>query len=205
MTAQISDQVRYRGRLYAITAVEGHGLFDLAEHGIEPQMLSTACWRGTWCRYAVRRGHLKLVTLQLARSSTPKTSIFGVKPHTSPPQDIHDGAWLYHLDAAIAFSGRLLVGADFHPVGYLNMGFMPAWLYERVHELHFVRGRLISTHNRSVALAGVRHRIGPEGLGPAVGEASGDWIDRTFSLTFDYSWPTSAPAGHDEAAGGPAS
>lgn len=204
MTAQIADQIRYRGRLYAVTAVEGHGLFNVADHGIEPQMLSTACWRGAWCRYAVRRGQLKLITLQLARASTPKTTIFGVKPHTSPPQDIHDGAWLYHLDADVPFSGRLLVGADLIPVGYLNMGFMPAWFYERVQELRFVRGRLTSTHNRSVAVARVRDRLGPDGLRPAVGEPNGEWIDRTFSLTFNYSWPTPASTGHDDSAGGPA-
>ena len=50
MTGQFPDELRYRGRLYAITAVDGRGLFDAREHGLEPGMLSTACWRGVWCR-----------------------------------------------------------------------------------------------------------------------------------------------------------
>jgi len=190
MTAQLADEIRYRGRLYAITAVDGHGLFDAAEHGLEPGMLSTACWRGIWCRYALRHARLALTAVQLGRSTAPARRLFGVKPRVSPARDVHPGAWHYRrLDAPIPFTGRLLVGAGYVDVGQLAMGFPPAWLYQRVHELHLTKGRLTSTHNRSPQLARVRHHLGAEGLQPRTDETRQAWVHRTFSLDFTYSWP----------------
>lgn len=87
------------------------------------------------------------------------------------------------------FTGRLLLGAGYVYVGYLNMGFAPAWLFKRVHEVSFEAGRLTGAHDRSAALAEVRRRLGESGLRPADGQPTRDWIERTFSLTFDYSWP----------------
>jgi len=195
MTAQFADEIRYRGRLYAITAIDGHGLFDAAEHGLEPGMLSTACWRGIWCRYALRHGRLALTTVQLGRSTTPAKRLFGVKPQVSPARDMHPGAWHYRrLDAPIPFTGRLLIGAGYVDVGRIAMGFMPAWLYQRVHELHFAKGRLTSTHNRSTQLARIRHHLGADGLRPRTDETRRAWVHRTFSLDFTYSWPDPKPA-----------
>jgi hypothetical protein len=191
MTAQVADEIRYRGRRYAITAVDGHGLFDANEHGLEPAMLSTACWRGVWCRYNVSHGRLILSAVQLGRSTAPARRLFGVKPQVSPGRDMHPGAWQYRrLDAPISFTGRLLIGAGYTSIGRLNMGFAPAWVFERVHELHFVKGRLTSTHNRSTQLAMVRHRLGADGVRPGPDEDRGTWVKRTFSLDFAYSWPS---------------
>jgi hypothetical protein len=195
MTAQFPDQLRYRGRLYAITAVDGHGLFHAGDHGLEPGMLSTACWRGVLCRYALRHGLLTLTSVLLGRSAAPAGRLFGVKPRVSPATDLHPGAWQYRrLNKPIPFTGRLLIGHGYVYVGRLAMGFIPAWLYERVHELRLVDGRLVSTRNCSVPIAMVRHRLGAQALGPRPDESSGTWVDRTFSLDFDYSWPSSSPS-----------
>jgi hypothetical protein len=43
MTTQISDEVQYLQTSYAVTAVDGVGLFDPAGHGLTPGPLSTAC------------------------------------------------------------------------------------------------------------------------------------------------------------------
>jgi hypothetical protein len=66
-------------------------------------------------------------------------------------------------------------------------------------ELTFTAGRCVAASNRSVELA-VRERLGDHGLGPAPSEPNIDWITRTFSLSFAYSWPkpvrdTSTPRG----------
>jgi hypothetical protein len=193
VTGQFPDEIRYRGRIYAITAVDGHGLFDPADHGLEPGMLSTACWRGVWCRYAVRHGRLLLTSVQLGCSNAPASRLFGVRPRVSPATDIYAGAWHYRrLDTAMAFTGRLLIGSGYMDVGRLAMGFPPAWLYERVHELRFTAGRLTATQNRSAPIAMVRHRLGADGLRPGPDETRAAWVHRTFSLDFDYSWPQTA-------------
>jgi hypothetical protein len=196
MTAQLADEIRFRGRLYAITAVDGDGLFAATDHDLRPGMLSTACWRGYWCRYTLRRGFLTLTTVHLGRASPsgPASRLFGVKPHVVPAPAIDAGAWQYRrLDARIPFTGRLLVGAHHIHVDRLAMGFAPAWSYRRVHELRFTQGRLTSTHNRSAQLATVRARLGAEALRPAAGETTEAWIHRAFSLDFRYSWPPVRP------------
>lgn len=68
------------------------------------------------------------------------------------------------------FTGRLRLGAGYVHVGHLNMGFRPAWLFERVYEVAFETGRQTRAHDRSATLAAVRHRLGPAGLRPAPGE-----------------------------------
>jgi hypothetical protein len=90
----------------------------------------------------------------------------------------------------VGFTGRLLVGDGEVDRPYLHMGFWPAWMFADVFELRFERGTLTQRIDRSAELAAVRERLGPAGARPAPGESSRDWIERTFSLTFSYSWPS---------------
>ncbi|MGC9668456.1 hypothetical protein ACNTMW_18110 [Planosporangium sp. 12N6] len=193
MTGQIPDEVRYRHRRYAITAVDGTGLFQPGDHGIRPGPLDTACWRGFTCAYLIRRDRLILDAVDIGRPEDPTAppELFGVEASTANTEAFRSGALRYRgLEAPIAFTGRLLLGAGPVHVGYLNMGFRPAWLYQRVHEVTFDAGALTSARDRSAALAEVRRHLGADGLKPAPNEATGDWIKRTFSLTFSYSWPS---------------
>lgn len=196
MTSQIADEVRYRGRWSAITAVDGSGLFDPTAHAIHPGPLSSGCWRGFRASYVVRHGRLILHAVEVGRPDTGGARrLFGVKPHSVGAGSLHPQALLYRrLDAPVLFSGRLLIGAGETHVEYLNMGFRPAWLYRRVHELVFRGGRLTAVHNRSTELATVRNRLGRRGLDRPAGMATEEWVARTFSLTFDYSWPAGPSA-----------
>lgn len=54
MTAQITDTVKYRGPECEILAVENEFPFDLREHGFNPAMMHTACYRGYFCLYVVQ-------------------------------------------------------------------------------------------------------------------------------------------------------
>jgi hypothetical protein len=89
----------------------------------------------------------------------------------------------------VPFTGRLLLGAEYVPVGYLHMGFLPAWLYADIVEVVFDTGRFVACHDRSAELAEVRARLGADGLRPSPGEDTAAWVDRTFSRSFSYSWP----------------
>lgn len=192
VTSQFPDEVCFRERSYAVTAVEGAGLFDPAEHGVTPGPLSTACWRGFFCRYSVRGERLVLDAVEMGRpeGEGPAAVLFGVAAGGAGARAVHRNALVYRgLAAPAGFTGRLLCGADLVRVGRLNMGFQPAWRFERVVELGFRAGQLVSAVDRSVALAEVRRRLGADGLGPAAGESTGDWVERAFSLSFDYSWP----------------
>ena len=86
MTLQISDRVRYRcpwhflRREYALTAVNGNGLFDPKDHGIAPdESRCTALYRGFICDYSVHREQLWLDRLSVYQD-TLEPRLFGVAP-----------------------------------------------------------------------------------------------------------------------------
>jgi hypothetical protein len=186
MTTQQSDEVTFEGVDYELTAVDGTGLFDPAAWGLEPQFMGTHCWRGYICEYGIVEQRLLLRALTVGSEDTPPP-LDGVQPR----RDDRRGGWHYRgLDVAVEMTGRLLVGAgDVEGRPYLHMGFWPAWLYAEVWELTFRAGALLTATDCSAALAVVRERMVEVGVGPGPGEESGDWVSRTFSLAYDYSWP----------------
>jgi hypothetical protein len=192
VTAQRSDELTYRRRRYAVTAIDGDGLFDAESYGLDPEPISTGCYRGTICHYRVLRGRLLLDRLELGSRERPP-ALAGVEPRPG---------WVYRdLAVPIAFTGRILVGrGDVDDTPYLNMGFWPAWMYAEIHELSFGAGALTDASDVSADIATVRHGLGPDAARPAPGEPTEAWIRRTFSLTYAYSWPRKATgtegAGH---------
>ncbi|MFC7483477.1 hypothetical protein ACFQX7_30510 [Luedemannella flava] len=117
--------------------------------------------------------------------------LFGITPsRRRGSAAFHDKASLYKLPAIpVPFTGRLLLGTDCEHIGRLHMGFTPAWLFTNVWEIAFDDGHVVASHDRSAEMAEIRVALGEAGLKPAPGEESGSWVNRTFSLSFDYSWP----------------
>ena len=194
MTAQIPDEVEYRAGRYAVTAVDGTGLFDPARHGLEPQAMSTACWRGFICAYRVEQGVLRLSHLEIALDPVEGEApleLFGRAGYRLPESgDVaHPEAWHYDPDAPVGFTGRLLLGDGDAAGPYLNMGFLPAWYYEDIRELTFTAGRLTAESDLSASVARLRETLAEGGAQPAPGESTREWVTRTFSLSFDYSLP----------------
>ncbi len=187
MTTQIPDEVWFQNAWYAIAAIEGTALFDPAEHGVRPGPKSTACWRGFQCWYRIYEGALLLDKVEMGRPEgrVPMRKLFGAKALRGP-----DTTVLYRgLAAPMSFTGRLLIGDGHQGSGYLNMGFTPAWRYETVYEIVFDSGRMSAAYDRSAELAAVAERLGTHGLRPRENEPTLDWIRRTSSLSFAYSWP----------------
>ncbi|WP_086838103.1 hypothetical protein [Amycolatopsis kentuckyensis] len=183
MTTQESDEVRFGGKRFAITAVDGTGLFDPAAHGLELRAMHTGCWRGHVARYVVVDGRLVLRDLHVGAADTPPPL-----DRVRPRWRAMDHAWHYtKLNLATEFSGRLLLGHGRFPERpYLNMGFRPAWVFTDVRELTFRDGTLLAAEDLSSELDAVR-AVAP--ARPGAGEPADDWIDRTFSLSYAYSWP----------------
>ena len=185
MTSQALDEVRYERRRFWLTAVGGTGLFEPTAHGLEPQSPHTACYRGYVCHYSVVKGRLVLRKLDLGSAAEPPL-LAGAR---AQPEEFC--GWQYRgLDIAVAFTGRLLIGhGDIDDRPYLNMGFRPAWMFPEVRDLTFRAGALVTATDCSAELAAVRADVAATAAQPAAGEPTGDWISRTFSLTYAYSWP----------------
>ncbi|WP_225730607.1 MULTISPECIES: hypothetical protein [unclassified Nocardia] len=190
MTSQAPDGVLFDGDEFAVTAIDGTGLFDPVAHGLEPRAFSTGCYRGYVCEYAVVEQRLVLRELELGSTDEP-ARLAGVQPERD--RDGWSSGWSWHyrgLDIPVAFTGRLLIGrGDIPNRPYLHMGFWPAWMYWEVHELTLRTGMLLSAVDCSAAVAATRADIIETAARPAPGESTEDWIRRTFSLTYDYSWP----------------
>ena len=214
MTAQFMDEVRFRRGSYAISAVEGGPLFDPDAHGLHPGPWGTACYRGFVCHYKIAKGRFHLDSLSIALPEEPSSFLTTKGQVAARPSNLERGIWEFeHIRISIEFTGRLLIGsrraAD---LPYLNMGFAPAWCFEKVWELTFGHGNLKTASDRSDELALVRHHI-LEGDKALTGEADysmqlqdpqeyrsalNRWIQDTFSLSFAYSWPRrpdSSPSG----------
>ncbi|WP_327003932.1 hypothetical protein OHA72_54265 [Dactylosporangium sp. NBC_01737] len=193
VTGQFADEVMHDDAWHAITAVDGTGLFDAAEHGFSPRMMSTACHRGSLCKYRIDARRLVLHAAEIgAAPGTPPVPLLGVEPGRSAYPEAFRGQLSYvDLNAPVGFTGRLLIGAEPVSIGYLHMGFRPAYGFARVWELAFDGGALTAAADRSADLAEVRSRLVGTRPEPAPGESAEDWIDRTFSLSFAYSWPES--------------
>ncbi|MCP2341236.1 hypothetical protein [Actinomadura rupiterrae] len=182
MTGQIPDSVQYRGHSYSLTGQEGEGLFDPADHGIQPAVMSTACWRGFICEYTVVDGGLVLTELQLSVEGDPPT-LFGVAPERDELRDL-----IYrNLREPVRFTGRLLLGREFIDGLYVHMGFQSSWKYQDVQELEFENGHLTAVHDRSAEAAQRRAAPDPADAPPAHtdSEAVQDWIKKTFSQDID--------------------
>ena len=195
VTAQQPDVVLVDRVHFEIVGVEGGPLFDPSTEGIEPSMITTACWRGYICTYTTAGGRLRLRNLELGVKSilngeqlTEDSVVLGVK--------VGMPLWSYvlrRLSLPVPFSGGLLLGKGFIRSLYEHMGFHPAWKYERVLELLLTDGVVTDCLDRSSAVAEVRSKI-EAGTMSDPDESNGDllkWIDRSFTLDYIRSFGSS--------------
>ncbi|WP_342380073.1 hypothetical protein NVS55_10940 [Myxococcus stipitatus] len=169
MTAQISDGLIFQERPFAIAFADGEGLFNPKQHGLSPQMISTACHRGYSCTYEVIAESLCLQRLHigLPQQQVEGPTLFEQRPIYSEKAR----SFVYRgLAAPIPFTGGLLIAADFIPELYIHGGFQQVWKYREVHELLFESGRLVQARDCSSEMAHVRENmenplIGPLGFG----------------------------------------
>jgi len=62
-TAQINDKFIYKGQAYAISAVEHpRAFFDIQRLGLDPEPMSTACWRGYVATFTIDSDNRLLLT-----------------------------------------------------------------------------------------------------------------------------------------------
>jgi hypothetical protein len=147
MTAQVDDVVVFRGHMYALIGVNGRGLFEPGEHGLQVHMMTNACRRGYVCEYAVKDDQLTLIALRLGMAEPP-TQLFG-----ADLRFIGSAATYSPIRVPLLFTGGLLLGARFIRDPYAQMGRHPAWKYAEVLELSFSDGRLgeVADHSELTA------------------------------------------------------
>lgn len=186
MTAQMPETVRIKAKHYALCGVRGEGLFNPEHHGLETAAPHTACWRGFVCGYAIVDNRLVLDEIELWSDATRWSHnlallevLFGENIQLDERNHRFHAACLGYV---VPFTGALLLGDGFIEELPALMGFHPPYMYEKVLELTFESGFLLSESDRSMQMAEVRrievhkgtHRDGdPEG-----------WIHDSFRLDY---------------------
>lgn len=187
MTAQISDQFTYQRRNHEVVAIERGELFKPEDHGFQPVMLNTACWRGYYCRYAIPKDRLVLATLNIGLDpESPPPAWLGIIPKKEGLFKT-DHAWEYpDLNLPLPYTGGIVIGREFIREFYVHMGFHRPHCYRYVIELAFREGRLINATDHSETMEAIREKIrafGDNGRGNI-----SEFIEDAFSLSFEKKW-----------------
>ncbi len=188
MTAQFPDHVTYRGKSYSLAGKNGSGLFDPTAHGMNPVGSCTACWRGFVCSYAVDGRGLLLDKLEVCLE-VPAPVLLGRPPTPDTGEHALFDAVYERLNHRVAYTGGLLLAADFIEELYVHMGFHPAWKYREVHELMFRDGALVQETDRSERAAAFRKEMECRPLELSRGATQADikrWVEQCFSQ--EYGW-----------------
>lgn len=210
MTAQIADTVTHLDTAFDLVGVNGSGLFNPEDHGIEARWVTSACWRGFHCTYSVTNQSLRLNQVFVGldeddRSAAERSegpilfdripSRYLIHGHRWSEEDGDEYTWKsddYRYDGLnelVLFSGGLLLADGFVDDLYVHMGFHPAWKYTTVLELVFANGILQQEFDRSDRMAEVRQKINDSSGddSPArrpTRQEIYDFIDRSFDLTY---------------------
>ena len=199
MTAQFSDIVTYEGEDYDLAGIGGSGLFDPAEHGMEPTSWCTACWRGYVAAYRVEDDTLLLDSLSVCLTEPGMAREPGVRKVQAPavggtaPEDISGqqrSVFEYryeNMHLPVPFTGGLMLATDFIDELYVHMGFQSVWKYREVRELVFEEGRLTGSSDVSEKMAELRSKVKTMDLEPGLEASHEDvltWIAECFSRDY---------------------
>lgn len=182
MTAQIGDIYKHKNKQYTLVALSGKLPFNPKDFGMEPQMSSTACWRGYWCQYAIEDDILTLDELYLCNHDGKFPPINGVtadeeefEEETVYSKNGEEKCMIpkYHghraykkINLLIPYTGKILVGKDFIQDYYIHMGFQRYWAYKQLIEFVFEDGILVETNDYSELAKNKRKQLKENNTNP---------------------------------------
>lgn len=136
----------YNGAEYHLIGFEGSDLITAQEFGIEPQPITTACWRGFYLEYRIEEDKLLLDKMTVGATGASMPVINGV-----PPKKGDFGATVVYegLNLPVDFTGIIRIASGFLPEYYVHMGFPKASAFETVLDLTFESGRLTGVEDLS--------------------------------------------------------
>lgn len=185
MTGQIPDKLIYNKSSYSIVGLKGEGLPSPFDFGLEPISPHTGNWRGFIMTYILAENRLIVqemnVTIKDMKEKPPL--INGVTPETKKEGSLHLS--YKSLKLKTQFTGNILIAKDFIDSMYVHMGFQSPISFETVIELKISDGTLINVTDFSEIMKDYRKLNISDGKLERTENLHG-WIDRTFSLDYDF-------------------
>lgn len=176
MTAQIPDTIIYEGDKYELIGMAGGDLISPEQFGMEPEMISTACYRGYYATYELTDEGLYLRELTLHERNQKYVAIDGVIPEEGEHEATYRG-----LSIHVPFSGKLRLAKDFIRDLYIHMGFQKPTAFRTVYDVTLEEGSIVALVDRSKEMeekrGAFKERYETEDLVRRIGDA--------FSLDMD--------------------
>lgn len=156
MTAQAEDYVTFKRTRYQLLGIHAKDreadqiLFDPANFGLKPTMMSTGCYRGFYCTYRITGGRLYLenLTVRDAGKSYPPINDVGPDLEGDTKGDYHSGSYA-NIRLALPFTGRLRLASRDNDRYHRHMGFQETISYKKVIDLVFENGCLVDEEDLS--------------------------------------------------------
>lgn len=189
MTKQFADAIYYNNERHLPISMSGKGLPHPHDYGLDPDMRSTACYRGFYCNYTIRQNYLWLTHLVVGHDGD-YPQIGGVDAIYEEDRILTDGEadpeflegrWVLrlsseesktiertvHYDGGIyanlkvpaPLTGGILLGIGDVDVPYIQYDFSHLSSYETVLELLFEQGDLVKTIDHSESIAAKRDEL----------------------------------------------
>ncbi|MFX0091510.1 MAG: hypothetical protein ACFFBD_07080 [Candidatus Hodarchaeota archaeon] len=182
MTAQISDIFKFNGEEYDIVGLDGPDLFDPNKEGFEPQMASTACWRGFQLTFEANNGFIYLNEMSIRQE---KSKVFnGIKPVKGEWRFTHKYVDMKHK---LPFTGGILIGKNFIQSMYVYMGFQRPIAYRTVIELVIKDGGILEVIDHSSYYRKLRRKNSTKGatLQSSSDDDIKDFVEKSFSRRYE--------------------
>lgn len=144
MTSQRTDAFLYKGDRYSLIGITDGDLADPEQFGMQPEMISTACYRGFYCTYELTEEALVLREMTLREKDGNYLPIGGVEPEKEEYQ-----ATYHNLNEVIPFTGKIRLGKDFIREFYVHMGYQKPSAFKTVLDITLGDGRVIEINDRS--------------------------------------------------------
>lgn len=160
MTAQIKDQFILDEVEYSIIGYTKDIPFNLQYFNLNPQMSTTACWRGFQRFFTIANSKLYILNLEVndggAIESPEDASIHDVKPILINDKNSYFNQRYENIYHHIPYTGSVIIGASFI-VNCTPYGRLPDfWCYQNVIHLTFNDGALESNSDISSIMKTIR-------------------------------------------------
>lgn len=144
MTAQVSDTFIVKGNTYELIGIDGGNLVNPEQFGMVLEMIHTACYRGFYATYELKKSTLFLCELTLREKNDNYVLINDIEPEKEEYQ-----ATYYNLNLLVPFTGKLRLAKGFIQKFYVHMGFKKASAFKNVLDVSIKDGKIVKVKDRS--------------------------------------------------------